>query len=64
MNGVRVRLWHWDPGTRELIIDDDIDALGIPGEVAGIEVYGPTSKPPAEFGGASDGCGAIAIWTR
>jgi len=41
-----------------------IDELGIPSELVGIEVYRRASELPAEFGGAMEGCGAVAIWTK
>lgn len=34
-----------------------------PGEITGIEVYRGSAETPLQFGGGSDSCGVILIWT-
>lgn len=63
LDGTRVRLWRWNPdNTLEVIAG--VDEFVIPAAVGAIEVYRRASELPGEFGGASDGCGAVVIWTR
>ncbi len=45
-------------------IDDMLDTIVFPHEVAGIEVYRRASELPAEFSGSRSGCGVIVIWTK
>ena len=45
-------------------IDDMLDTIVYPHEVAGIEVYRRASELPAEFSGSRSGCGVIVIWTK
>lgn len=63
INGVPARTHRWGPGNT-LVMNMGIDEMGIPSEVAGVEVYRRASELPAEFGGATDGCGAVVIWTK
>ena len=41
-----------------------VDALVLPVEVAGVEIYKGPASLPAEFGGSDTRCGAIVIWTK
>lgn len=41
-----------------------LDNLVHPSDVAAIEAYAGAASVPAEFGGSTGRCGAIAIWTR
>ncbi|MCG8469368.1 MAG: Plug and carboxypeptidase regulatory-like domain-containing protein [Gemmatimonadetes bacterium] len=41
-----------------------VDQLISPHEIAAIEVYPSAASLPAEFGGSTGGCGAIAIWSK
>lgn len=63
IDGTRVRLWRW-MGDNSLDLIAGIDEFLTPTGIAGIEVYRRASELPAEFGGATDGCGAVVIWTR
>ena len=63
VNGIRARLFHYDFANR-LVVTGGIDELGLPSELLGIEIYRRASELPAEFGGATDGCGAVALWTK
>ncbi|MFV1988607.1 MAG: carboxypeptidase-like regulatory domain-containing protein [Gemmatimonadota bacterium] len=63
VNGSRVRMFFYDQDNR-LVVHTGIDELGLPSELVGIEVYRRASELPAEFGGATDGCGAVVIWTK
>lgn len=48
----------------------EIDALALPGEIAGIEIYTETSAPaqfrklPGRAGGDDTPCGSVVIWTK
>ncbi|MDX1396054.1 MAG: carboxypeptidase regulatory-like domain-containing protein [Gemmatimonadota bacterium] len=41
-----------------------LDELVRPYDIAGIEVYSGPASTPAEFSGASGGCGVVVIWTK
>lgn len=41
-----------------------IDEFVIPIEIAAVEVYKGSASVPAEFGGPTARCGAIAVWTK
>ena len=43
---------------------DNIDALVLPIEVAGVEVYRGAASLPAEFGGSDSRCGVAVVWTK
>jgi len=66
VDGIPVRLFRWSArGSKAILqvlasVDDFVNVGGL----AAIEVYRRASELPAGFGGATDGCGAIAVWTR
>ncbi|MDX1395343.1 MAG: carboxypeptidase-like regulatory domain-containing protein [Gemmatimonadota bacterium] len=63
IDGTRVRMFRWrSNGSLDVLAG--IDEFVIPTAIVGIEVYRRASELPAEFGGATDGCGAVVIWTR
>ena len=65
INGVPARLFRWGPGVGgSLVILASIDDFVNIAEVAAVEVYRRPSELPADFGGATDGCGAVVIWTH
>jgi hypothetical protein len=41
----------------------DLQMIVQPDQLAGVEVYTDGLEIPAEFGGASHGCGAVVMWT-
>ncbi len=41
-----------------------LDALVLPIEVAGVEVYRGAASLPAEFGGSDSRCGVVVVWTK
>ena len=63
LNGTRARLFNYDQHSH-LIVRAGIDELGLPSELVGIEIYRRASELPAAFGGATEGCGAVVIWTK
>ncbi len=63
--GVRARLFRWgSEGQGSMHVMGSIDELVNISEVAAVEVYRRPAELPAEFGGATDGCGAVVLWTR
>lgn len=66
IDGTNARLFRFGAAGRGLGLDvrAGIDEVVAPSEVTAIEIYRSASELPAEFGGATEGCGAVAIWTR
>ena len=62
IDNIHVRLFRLD--SAGLSVFDGIDSFLVPGEIAGIEVYRRASETPAEYGGVTEGCGAIVVWTK
>jgi hypothetical protein len=62
IDNIHVRLFRLD--SRGLSVFDGIDSFLVPGEIAGIEVYRRASETPAEYTGATEGCGAVVVWTK
>jgi len=62
IDNVHVRLFRLD--SSGLRVFDGIDSFLVPGEIAGIEVYRRASETPAEYGGVTEGCGAVVVWTK
>jgi len=63
VNGTKARLFSYDQQSH-LMVRAGIDEVGIPSELVGIEIYRRASELPAAFGGATEGCGAVVIWTK
>lgn len=65
IDGRAVRLYRWKEREGwELIVLAGIDEFVVPADVEAVEVYRRASELPARFGGATEGCGAVVIWTR
>jgi len=64
VDGVPVRLFRWSSASGPiLVILGGVDDFLHVSEVAAMEVYRRPSELPADLGGATDGCGAISVWT-
>lgn len=44
--------------------EESLDDLVLPEELEAIEVYSGPATTPAQYGGASNACGVIVLWTR
>lgn len=60
LNGARVRGGNSGHGR----LDATLDALVVPSQIAGIEIYTGPAEIPLEYGGTGAACGVILIWLR